>query len=294
MNFNKILVPVDFSEFSDMAVDYALFLAENYNARITLMHSLVLHHEDVEGETHLKDYAKFAQDKEKEIRAELQQRHNREAGKRGLSIEAHIRRGINAADSILEYIDEQEFDLVVMGTHGRTGLKKFLYGSVAEKVVRLSPIPVLTTHQKLQKFSLQKILVPIDFSDNSKKALDFAEPIAKKFDSRLTFLHVVEQEVPPAYYAATVESIFSIDKDFKDRSIEKLKELTGYEEKDADLVITEGRSHKDIVDYAEDNNFDLIIMATRGLSVLDHFLIGSTTERVVRLASCPVLTVGRK
>jgi nucleotide-binding universal stress UspA family protein len=292
MNFKKILVPVDFSEFSNKAVEFALFAAEKYDAHITLLHIIVLFQEDVNEEMQLQEYEKFVQMKEKES-YRLLQLHNKEAEKRGVTIDSKILRRVSAADSILEFINDNDFDLVVMGTHGRTGLKKWMYGSVAEKVVRLSPVPVLTTHHPLKKFAIEKILVPLDFSEYSKKASDTAIQLARRFNAALTFLHVIEQEYHPAFYTANVESIFRVDPELRDRSTQKLREFTGYESEDVVYVVSEGKAFKEIVEYARKNHSDIIVMATRGFTGLEHLLIGSTTERVVRLAPCPVLTVER-
>jgi nucleotide-binding universal stress UspA family protein len=290
--FKSILVPIDFSEFSDRAVDYALYLAERHGARITLLHAVVLHQQEIGEELYVEEYEKIVLAKEEHSRKKFQL-HGQKASRRGISLDSQVVRGISAADAILDFINDNGHDLVVMGTHGRTGVKKWLYGSVAEKVVRLSPVPVLTIHQSWKKFAIQKILVPVDFSEYSKKALDVALPLAKQFNAQLVFLHVIEQEVHPAYYAGGYESLFIIDPQLREKSIHNLKDFVGKPIKNAQYLVTEGRAFKEIVEFADENECDLILLATRGLTGLEHLLIGSTTERVVRLAKCPVLTVER-
>lgn len=293
MHIKKILVPVDFSKYSDRALNYALFLAEHYQADITLFHIVLLFHEDIDEMAHLKDYEKFIKSKEQDS-GKLLQQHCTDGEKRGINITSEMRRGISAADSIIEFLEGNEFDLVVMGTHGRSGFKKWVYGSVAEKVVRLSPVPVLTTHHPSEKPVIGKILAPVDFSDYSRSGLKAAGSIAKTFNAEVHYLYSVEKEVHPAYYAASVESIFTVDRELKDRVQKRFKEFVGKEGEEKHLVITEGKAHKQITQYANENKIDLIVMATRGVTGLEHFLVGSTTERVVCLAPCPVLTVGRK
>jgi nucleotide-binding universal stress UspA family protein len=292
MKIAKILVPVDFSEFSEKAVAYALYLAEKYAAHITLVHAMVLHYEEIEEAQHFKEYEKLVEFQENRTLQQFQ-KHNQQAGSQGVSIDSKILRGISAADALLEFINDSDYDLVVMGTHGRTGIKKWLYGSVTEKVVQHSTVPVLTIHSAWDKLTIERILVPVDFSDYSKKAVESALEFAKQFNARLVFLHVIAQEVHPAYYATSYDSLFVIDPQLQARSIKNLKEFTGGEIKNAEYVTREGRAYKEIVDYAKENECDLILMATRGLTGLEHLLIGSNTERVVRLAHCPVLTLER-
>lgn len=293
MPFKNILVPVDFSEFSDRAMDYTLFLATQYRARLTLLHAVVLHLEEVEEEIRLQEYEDIVKAREVRIHQQLEA-HQQQAEQQGVAIESRVIRGISAADAILEYLADNPFDLVALGTHGRTGIKKFLYGNVAEKIVRLSPAPVLTIHKSFRRFDIQRILIPVDFSDYSKKAVKFALSITKQFSADPVFLHVSELELHPVYYPTNFESLFIRNPELKERSETNLKEFIGSPLKNAAYVVKEGRAYKEIVRYAEENKIDLIVMATRGLTGLEHLLIGSTTERVVRLSPVPVLTVGRE
>lgn len=293
MKIKKILAPIDFSEFSDHALSHALFLAEKQNAQLTLLHVYILHQENMNEESFVLEYEKFVKRKEEEIFGLLQE-HNKKANVKGISIDSQVVRGFSAAGAILEYINEYEFDVVVMGTHGRTGLKKWLYGSVAEKIVRLSPIPVLTTIGSIKKYAIDKILIPVDFSEYSKQAAKCAISLAQEYGSHLIFLHVIDQNIHPSLFASGVTNIFQFDSELHGRSTTKLKEFAGISEENATFVTVSGKAHQEIVDYAKENEIDLILMATRGLSGLEHTLLGSTSERVVQLAHCPVLTLERE
>lgn len=301
MKIKHILVPVDFSEYSDKAVEYALFLAETQGARVTLMHAIVLHQHDINEEAHLQEYEAIVKKKEQESYRQLRQQ-NKHAETRGITIESRIVRGVSAADCILEFVQKQTFDLLVIGSHGRTGFKKWIYGSVAEKVLRLSPVPVLTTHHSLKKFVLDKILVPIDFSDYSKESIHVARDLAKHYNSQLIFLHVVEQPLYPAFYATSSSPLFVIDPRLREDALKKLRDFTGVEDMkgsseystvNIEHLVLEGTVYQEIVGFAEEKKVDLIVMATRGLTGMEHLLVGSNAERVVRLASSPVLTLGR-
>lgn len=292
MNFRNILVPVDFSEFSDYAVEYALFLAEKCGARLTLLHVVTMFQGEGKKKEQLREYEKLVKAKEKEGFNNLKA-FNKSAEMRGVSVDSKIARDITEFQAILEFIDKNDVDLVVMGTHGRTGFKKWVYGSVTEKIVRLCPIPVLTTQQPLKKFAIERILAPVDFSDYSKGAVDSAMSMAKQFQSQLEFLHVIVDPIPLGYYEAGLEGLYTADTEIKERSLEKLKEFVGKTESNYTYTIVDGAPYQETTEHARREQTDLIIMATRGNSGLKHFLVGSTTERVVPLAPCPVLTVER-
>ncbi|RMF56539.1 MAG: universal stress protein [Calditrichaeota bacterium] len=292
MKVNHILVPIDFSEYSEQATQYAIFLAEHYGAEITLLHAVVLFHEDISEKAQVEQYQKLAEMKEKEIHEKMVQQHE-VVSERGVQVKTEIRRGINAAEVILEYASEAQPDLIVIGTHGRSGLKKWIYGSVAEKVVRSSPIPVLTVHHSLESFSIKKILVPVDFSEQSQQAIKTANDIARDFSATPYFLHVIEHEIHPAYYTAEVVSLFEIDPELKERAKKRLQEFVGVSD-ESRIMVTEGKAFREILNYIEEEQIDLTVMGARSGSGLEHFLVGSTADRVVRLAPCPVLTVGRE
>lgn len=293
MKLKNILVPVDFSPFSDMAVEYALSLAEKFEAKVVLAHAIVLFNEEPYEEAFLKAYEREVKLKEKETN-DLFIPISEKASERGVEVSSEILRGFSAADAILELIATSEYDLVVMGTHGRTGLKKWIYGSVAEKVVRMSPVPVLTVHNEMSEFNLERILVPVDFSDYSKKAVEAAVALAREFDATLQFLYVVPQDFHPAWFAGGVATTFKLDVELRERAAERLMEFTGETGVHASYAVLEGIPHSEIVNFARALNVDMVVMGTRGLTGLEHFVVGSTTERVVRLADKPVLTVGRE
>ncbi len=295
MNFKKIVVPIDFSEFSDKALTYALQLAENFGAHLTLLHVIVLFQDDIDEEQRLEEYETLIKRREKRI-SEQMNVNRKKAHQQGIEVNTVILRGISAADAILDYLNENESDLVVMGTHGRSGLKHLLYGSVAEKVVRLSPQPVLTVHRSVQKFNLKRILVPIDFSAFSRQATDYALFLANRFHAQIDFLHVIEQDIHPSFYASGAESIFDVDPGLRERVLKNMKEFLADQltkEINCQFHVSEGRAHKEIVEFSKENNTDLIVISTHGLTGLDYILLGSTTEKVVRWATCPVLTVKR-
>ncbi|MFO7890945.1 MAG: universal stress protein [bacterium] len=290
MKFKHILVPVDFSDFSDKAAEYALFLAEQFCARVTLLHVMILFKTDVKEKEHLESYEEFVQGIEEEYVKQLKE--NCENGKkRGVKVDSILKRGISEADAILDHSINGDYDLIVMGTHGRTGIKRWMAGSVTEKVVHHSPLPVVTVHKDIKKFSIQNILIPDDFSGFSKKAVEQGKSLAEDFKARCTFLHSVMQREHEMYYNISSKSILEANPQLGETIKDNLAERTGIKQDKADYVVLEGKPFKTIVQYAGENEIDLIVMATRGLGALAHMLMGSNAERVVRISPCPVLTV---
>lgn len=291
MDFKRILVPVDFSDYSDNAVEYALFLAKNYDGAVTLLHVLTQFHFKSNELHKLKEFEKILQDREYEYKKALNT-HGQIAKLRGIKIKSKIIRGVSPANTILEFLGNK-FDLVVIGTHGHTGFKKWVYGSVAENVVRLSKTPIVTINNKFKKQIIEKILVPIDFSSYTKRAITRGIEISKKFRARLIFFYVFEHGFHPTFDVSGVNSIFEADPDLEERTIKYMVKFTGIPKNAASYAVEEGKPHKQIKKYVEENNIDLVIMATRGRSELEHFLIGSNAERVIAISCSPVLTVGR-
>ena len=142
--------------------------------------------------------------------------------------------------------------------------------------------------------TLKRILVPIDFSDSSAAALDYAVTLAKKFDAKLVLLHVVEPAVYPDNYLMTPATLDEANQNLISTSRERLttlKEEPSLQGLSVELLVRMGRAQSEIPDTAKATDTDLIVMGTHGHSGLKHVLLGGTAERVVRHSSCPVLTV---
>ncbi len=294
MNIRKILVPVDFSEYSNTALEYGLLWGETFGAELTLLHVNTLFHEHYDYDRMMQSYRGIVE-KEREQLHRWMEAHAARAAEREVQFRYEILDGRSAAQTILQYLKANSFDLVIIGTHGRSGIKHLLLGSVAEKVSRLSPYPVLTTHKDVEKFQVKNILVPVDFSDYSRQATRIAVDIAREFDARIHLLHVFERANAAHFQwiPETVRIQFDINPDVRERILTELKTY-----KDDTIphwsleVVEEGLAYREIITYAEEHEIDLIVMATRGLNKFEYFWMwGSSTERVVRLAPCPVLTI---
>jgi nucleotide-binding universal stress UspA family protein len=197
----------------------------------------------------------------------------------------------------LEYVSDNDIDLIVMGTHGRRGLGHLLLGSAAEEVVRLAACPVFTIRELKEPkpvMQVNNILVPVDFSNYSGKALAYASEIAQSYKAQLQVLHIIEETMHPAFSVTGKSSIFDLVPGIKDDSrkrAEKMIKEFVLDKVKSKVFIQGGRAASDIIKFANENSTDLIVIATHGLTGLEHMLMGSVTEKVVRMAHCPVFTV---
>lgn len=292
----KILVPIDFSDASQRALPHALELASRFEAEVAIVHVRTPYADD----PNRPEYRFFDEGKYQEWAEE-------ELDRLSQSIEDHHRistriiRDISPASGILDYVsaDQNEIDFVAMGTHGRSALGHFFLGSVAEKVVRHSPCPVLTIASNRKDYRddplYKKVLVAFDFSEHSKHAAANAREIVKKYNAHLVILYVIEQEIAPAYYEIWRIEVHRELSEIAGRAKEALEETLGEVglddvEFDVEVGSGDGRAHQEIVQFVKEQEIDLVVMGTHGLSGIERVLLGSTTERVVRMAPCPVLT----
>jgi nucleotide-binding universal stress UspA family protein len=288
---SRILVPIDFSTTADAAETLALRIARALGAELHVVHVRVILEDPL-----------MAEEQQLEISRLMSSAHD--AGEKALAegrpddeeieIRTHLIRSISAAEAITEVATDQACDLVVMGTHGRRGIKHLLLGSVAENVVRSVEIPVLTVRPDCRLFEVrpERILVAHDFSDQSAEAVRVAAEWAAAFDAEVTLLHVVEPVVYPEFYTINVVSDDVITR-LRDRATEALDaaadDLLGNRPVSTSVVV--GRAADTILSEASSGGFDLVVMGTRGLSGLEQLVIGSVAEAVLRRCPVPLLTV---
>ncbi len=297
MTIQHILVPTDFSACSRHALDWAVSLASRTEAQLRLLHVLADYdpewYSEADTEPQVTALRKEIEyDAEEELQA---MRPDRAAT--GVESEVAMERDLNVASAIVDYADACDMDLIVLGTHGRGGLSHVLLGSVAEQVVRRAKRPVLTVGpDAADPHAVERLLVPIDFSRHSRTALRTAKELAHLFDARLDLLFVAEERMVPVFSDTGIPSVNVLKMDpeiVKDSSkaLAQLNDDVGGPEVQAQGHVAHGDVAPRIIDFADTHDIDLIVIATRGLTGLNHFLIGSVTERVVRKAPCPVFTL---
>ena len=202
----------------------------------------------------------------------------------------------NPAPRILECAASVAADLIVAGTHGHGGFERFLLGSVTERVLRKAPCPVLTVPPPATtaaKCPYTRLLCPVDFSDSSLRALQFAFSLAEESDAHLTILHVFDW---PSDEELLVEQFDTPDlrRLVEERARGRLEALVTDDVRTwckPETKLGYGKPYAQILEVAEREGTDLIVIGVRGRNALDLTLFGSTTNQVVRRASCPVLTV---
>lgn len=290
--FTRILVPTDFSPPSDAALAYARTLAGTFRAKLLVLQVL-------ESEF-LRAVVADPHDLETAALRQLQE-HLTDDDRRRLHAVAVIERSDEPADEIISYARSGNVDLIVMGTHGRSGLAHLLMGSVAEKVVRSAPCPVMTLRRVPPApgkagSGVSRVLVPTDFSAPSDAALACGRAVAERFGASLHLLHVLDEALvlgpigSEVYLAESTDIRAARLKDAQERLAHR---ITGNDRTSlrATTEVIFGTPARTVVDYAADTGFDLIVMGTHGRTGVAHLLMGSVAESVVRTAPCPVLTV---
>jgi nucleotide-binding universal stress UspA family protein len=294
MEVKNILFPTDFSKSAERALPHALEISRRFGGKVTILHVRTPFGDD----TSSPEFQFFDQGRY-ELYVEKKLEEMPEIIDASELVETAMARNISAASGILEFADDHDTDIVVMGTHGRSALAQFFLGSVAEKVVRHASCPVLTVADHRGGYrdqaDYQKILVAFDFSMASKDAVRRGQQFSQAYQAELEVFYVVEQIVLPPFDKFWKASVQSELPEVLASARKAVTEALG-EESLASFSLNvqagdaDGKAEREIVEQAREKEFDLIVMGTHGLSGLDHALLGSTTERVVRTAPCPVLT----
>ncbi len=298
LQIQNILLARDFSKVSDQALHYALDIARRTGSTLHVFYAQVLHEDPFSAGERPEPAADL-----ETIRDRLSMGGNGEPlsdgeGK-GIEIVEAVERDVAAAPAILNYADVHDIDVIVLGTHGRRGIRRLLLGSVAEEVVRRADQPVLTVRgraeeQPMSDLQIGRILVPVDFSDFSRKALRHARELSALYEASIDVLHVVEEKLHPAFYVGGVQSIYDVEPDIEAKATDKLEEFvtnTPGPKTPVNRHVLFGRPAHGIADFVEDEGTDLIAMSTHGQTGLERFLLGSVAEKVVRHVECPVLTL---
>lgn len=295
MKLERILMPTDFSSCADAALGHAIFLAKQFQAELHLLHVVVLH-EERDDEAQFPDHEVILQRTQAIAQGEMRKRLGIYIDST-LEIVEHERRGAASAPEITTFAAEQGIDLIIMGAHGRRGWRRLLLGSVAEEVVRTAPCPVLTLRDRVGGASLaapETILVPVDLSEPSRRALTHAKELAAIYGAKIALLHVVPAPMYPAFYTGFAGAL---EYSFPELSNQLATTLTDWAaasdgpEVELEVQILEGNASREIIDHCERIKAGLIVLATHGLTGWHHVLLGSVSEKVIRMAECPVLTL---
>ena len=291
--YESILIPTDGSNALPPAIRHGVSLAHAYAATVHVLRIV----EDV---SHLGGTAVFSPSERNtwEEAAAIEPVMDA-AHTLGLNVIPSIGHG-SPPDVILNYIEENNIDLMVLGTHGRTGLARYLHGSTSEQLVRNAPVPVLTvkedrsTFPDWQSFGDQtrytEILVPTDGCDEASVALEHGVEIASQYDATLHGLFVVDHRTYTSRPGFTWQEAKESWEQRGRRVLMQVAEKAETVNLDVRITLTHGNPRKEILEYATENDIDFIAMGTRGLTGVSRFLQGSVATGVVRAADVPVLT----
>lgn len=289
MQLRHLLSPVDFSEATPSGLGVAVSLAQRFGASITLLHSLPALQMPFRVPVDTDDlYDQW--DREAQERLDSLVREIRSAG---VAVQTRLARGA-AAHEIASEAEDLDVDLVVLPTHSRAGIDRLLYGSVSERVVRVSSRPVLTVPPALasETFAPRRILLATDFSPAAEVALEAAIGVASSFAASLTVAHVFTfehlSEEGTEWWRPTLT---------KDQVEEAIAAATGRlqglgdrarrRNLDVSVDLSQGANPAaEIVGMAGEEDVDLVVVGKHGTGFLKHLLLGSTAEKLVR--SCPV------
>lgn len=271
-----ILCPVDLSERSAPALHYAAALSRCADARITALYAESFAPPPYFTESQVEALAAQMRDSAAAAEKTLAQFVAQVLGPGAPKVETRIANAL-PADAILRTAQETGADLIAMGTHGRSGFNRWMMGSVAERVLRESRIPVLTarhTGDARSPRAIRKILCPVNDSEVAKRSLQLAANLAGCLGAALTVLHVQEKDAP-GRIADLCQWVHA-----QTPSQCEMMELS-----------REGEAAQEIIRVAAETNCDLLVMGARHRLFHDSTVIGTTTIRTVRHAPCAVLTV---
>jgi nucleotide-binding universal stress UspA family protein len=279
---SNVLAPTDLGDSSLPALRYARLFADRFSAKLTVMYTdPIVYPADFAGAAGAL-YMNVGPEHLDRLRVEVEQHAGPAMAGRPYDVDVTVG---NPIPSILGATEECNADLIVMGTHLRHGWQRALLGSVSDGVLHGSRCPVLTvaSHDRSagpSAYGIASVLCPVNFTEVAADSLNVAAGLAAAFGAQLSIVHVVETED-----ALT----FDLDEERIRRWIDPdLQDICSYRE----LVLRGGPAER-VLDCADDLGADLLVVGAQHKMFRDTTVIGATTERLIRFASCPVLVVPR-
>lgn len=274
----RILCPVDFSDYSAKALQVAGRLAESFGAEVRVLHAQRL-------DAPVYFTSAQIQSLRKQLRRSLREAREFVEDFAARNLPEGVRRSVRLVErepivAILNMHKEWGSSLIVMSTHGRTGLTRLRLGSVTESVLRQMKAPILTVGPGMKKLpaSSTRILTPVDLSDASRETLGISAELAARTGGEVTALHILEH--------AEEGDASEASRALCDWIPPQTRSRCGLQE-----VVAEGKTSEVIATEARRRRADLIVLGARPRSYLGQLMFGSTTETVIRTAPCPVLSV---
>jgi nucleotide-binding universal stress UspA family protein len=293
ISLERVLCPIDFSDTSHHALAHAAAMARWHQAQLTMLYVFPylpamdlppFPLEDADRANMLAKMRQFAAIVPRDVRVDCQ-----------------VVEGQLVHEAIASRVETTQSDMLVMGTHGRSGFQRAFLGSVTEKVIRKVKCPTLVVPPRVGDIApdtpvqFHRILCPTDFLASSLKAFEYAISLAEETDAQLTLLHVVEMLAALGQEPSIADDPFVR---LREAAIvdarRRLNDLIPDDVRaycTVDALVVEGRTYKEILCQAKQKRADLIVMGVHGRGAIDLLLFGSTTHHVLRASTCPVLIV---
>ncbi|WP_428263184.1 universal stress protein [Haliangium sp.] len=300
MDIKKIVVGIDFSDEARAATRQALNIARHTGAEVVLVHvGTVLdspRHEGGVMHSTIKEWEELVREQLAEDRRELDEMRQRMHGQ-GVEITHLVRDGF-ADTGLTEAAEELGADLLIVGTHGRSGLRRFFLGSISERVVRLANTSVMVARPKSEgSGGYGRILVPTDFSRPSEKAVQMALALAAR-GARIDVVHFwqipVTATTPYAPFKAAEEALTTVRRamaESAESAGERMVERYEREGIEISFHAIEAAPAYGIQERLEEIPYDIVVMGSHGRRGLRRFLLGSVAELTVRHTDCSVVVV---
>ncbi len=306
--YQRMLVMLDGSELAEVVFTYAKELAGRLDLDVILLHvySPALREFVPMHQAYIKGAAKTVRRQAQEVQKVL----GIEPGGKPIKVRGELTMGY-PADEILRYADENAVDLILMASHGRSGIKRWVMGSVADKVLRASKVPVWLVRAGVEKetpydqWPTKTIIVPLDGSKSAESVLPHVEVLAKQRGTEplnVALLRVCDLPVTPSYYSPELSGVPLNWGEYMEQEIARSKQVAkeylaevARRLKDIGISVqsevTVGKAADEIVNYTNKNPFSIIVMTTQGRSGLRRLVYGSVTESVLLGVPSPILLV---
>lgn len=271
----KILIPLDGSETAEAILPQVRRFLQKHSAEVVLLQAIPSYapdfHFTVPGQT-------------EEVSAYVRKRAF-ELANDGIAARSVIKQG-PAAHEILETAREEGATLIAMSTHGRTGLERFVFGSVTEKVLRASHLPILlvrsfphagSSRGRFEELPFRNILVPLDGSDWSASVIPLVLGFARPLDAHVILLHVAEPDPLAPHWPRPLEAVREAEQMLTNACVPN------------SFVVRQGDPASEILRFSEEQGTDLIVMNSHGRSGASRWVLGSVTEKVLRAAPIPMI-----
>ncbi|MCB8998778.1 MAG: universal stress protein [Bacteroidales bacterium] len=281
IKIKRILIPVDFTKISDEVNKDGIMLAKALKAEVYLIHVVDINRDSFSIIPEAQVVLPPVLEIEKAIEKRMEELRSSIFSQYGIKSEIIVTSG-QVYSEILNYSKEKDIDMIIMGTHGASGLKEFFIGTNAQRVATLSEIPVLTLQKKMKKEGFQNILIPIDNSIHSREKVNLAVIFGKLFNAHV---HIIGL---PASDEESEVAKFKV----KVRSVEKILEFDKLEY--TSTIIHGDNLAETSLEYAEKKKCDLIVINTGHESRLTGIFLGAFAQQIVNHSKIPVLSLKHK